>query len=125
MKEKPSIVIYKGKIEVKLEEDTLWLTQAQIVELFETSKANVSEHIKRIFADEELYENSVVRNFRTTAADGKSYNVNYWVSLKTMPDPCHSRENGNPFLLLSSDEKQLGSLPDYKFRGKAANEKHL
>lgn len=60
-------------IEVKMEDDTLWLTQAQSVELYQTSKSNVSEHIKHIFEEGELNEISVVRNFRTTASDGKNY----------------------------------------------------
>ena len=59
------------KIDVKLEEETLWLTQAQMCELYQTSKSNVSEHIKHIFEEGELDKDSVVRNFRTTAADGK------------------------------------------------------
>ena len=52
----------KTKIDVKLEEETLWLTQAQMCELYQTSKSNVSEHIKHIFEDGELSEESVVRN---------------------------------------------------------------
>lgn len=66
------------RIEVKMEEDTIWLTQAQLVELYQSSKTNVSEHIKHIFEEDELEENSVVRKFRTTASDGKNYNVTYY-----------------------------------------------
>ena len=62
-----------AQIVVRLEEDTVWLTQAQLVILYQSSKANVSEHIKHIFEEGELIENSVVRNFRTTAPDGKNY----------------------------------------------------
>ena len=74
------VIIYtandgKTKIDVKLEEDTLWLTQAQMCELYQTSKSNVSEHIKHIFEEGELNEESVVRKFRITAADGKEYLV--------------------------------------------------
>jgi putative DNA-binding protein len=77
------ILIYTGadgltKIDVKLEEETLWLTQAQMCELYQTSKANVSEHIKHIFEEGELQEDSVVRKFRTTASDGKSYLTNHY-----------------------------------------------
>lgn len=61
------------KIDVKLEDETLWLTQAQMCELYQTSKSNVSEHIKHIFDENELNEDAVVRKFRTTAADGKTY----------------------------------------------------
>ena len=78
-----SIVIYqsgdgKTHLEVKYEEDTLWLSQQQICDLYQTSKSNVSEHIKHIFEDRELKEESVVRKFRTTAADGKKYNVTHY-----------------------------------------------
>ena len=60
------------KIDVRLEDETLWLTQAQMCELYQTSKSNVSEHIKHIFEDGELDENSVVRNFRTTESSCSS-----------------------------------------------------
>ena len=56
----------------------MWLTQAQLVELYQTSKYNISEHIKHIFEEGELEEDSVVRKFRTTAADGKNYNMVYY-----------------------------------------------
>ena len=77
------VIIYtandgKTKIDVKLDEETLWLTQAQMCELYQTSKSNVSEHIKHIFEDGELCEESVVRKFRTTAADGKEYIVSHY-----------------------------------------------
>lgn len=70
------IIIYNtadGKAEIKLYADngTVWLTQAQIVDLFNSSKSSISEHIKNIFSEDELDENSVVRKIRTTAADGK------------------------------------------------------
>jgi len=63
------------KIQVQLLGDTVWLTQAQICELFQKSKATISEHIANVFAEGELDENSVVRFFRTTEADGKNYNT--------------------------------------------------
>ena len=77
------VIIYtandgKTKIDVKLEEETLWLTQAQMCELYQSSKSNVSEHIKHIFEEGELNEESVVREFRTTAADGKEYLVSHY-----------------------------------------------
>nr|WP_308532676.1 virulence RhuM family protein [uncultured Prevotella sp.] len=83
MDENNKILIYTGqdgliKIDVKLEEDTLWLTQAQMCELYQTSKSNVSEHIKHIFEEGELQEGAVVRKFRTTAADGKSYLTTFY-----------------------------------------------
>lgn len=80
---KNHIVIYQTqdgqtKIDVKIENDSVWLTQTQMIELFQSSKANISEHISHIFEENELDEDSVVRFFRTTAADGKEYNVKYY-----------------------------------------------
>jgi hypothetical protein len=68
----------KIKIQVRLQDNTVWLTQSDMVELFQSSKSNISEHIKHIFEEGELQEGSVVRKFRTTAADGKNYEVNYY-----------------------------------------------
>lgn len=65
-------------LNVKLEDETVWLTQQQLCDLFQTSKSNISEHIKHIFEEGELDESSVVRNFRTTASDGKSYNTKFY-----------------------------------------------
>ncbi len=83
MKNKNDMIIYSssdGKINVELFEidGTIWLNQKQIAELFQSSKSNISEHIKNILEERELEENSVVRNFRTTASDGKNYNVSYY-----------------------------------------------
>ena len=52
--------------------------QNQLVEIYQTSKSNVSEHLSNIFADGELIKDSVVRNFRTTASDGNNYNVAHY-----------------------------------------------
>ena len=75
-----NVVIYQDdngitKVSVRFSEEDLWLTQVQITELYQTSKSNISEHIKNILTDGELDENSVVRKFRTTAADGKNNNT--------------------------------------------------
>jgi hypothetical protein len=66
------------KIDVRLEEETVWLTQAHMAELFGKSKKTISEHIRNIFSEGELDEKAVVRNFRTTAADSKNYDVQYY-----------------------------------------------
>lgn len=81
--EENKIIIYttedgRTKIDVTLDNDTLWLTQAQLCALYQTGKSNVSEHIKHIFEEGELREESVVRYFRTTAADGKQYRTAYY-----------------------------------------------
>ena len=65
-------------IEVLLEDNSVWLTQAQICQLFGKSKSTVSEHVKNIFEEKELNFASAVRNFRTAAADGKSYDMRYY-----------------------------------------------
>ena len=77
------ILIYEAakgnvKIDVILEEETVWLTQMQMGQLFGKDKRTISEHIGNIFKEEELNEYSVVRNFRTTASDGKMYDTNFY-----------------------------------------------
>ena len=68
----------KVKLDVVLENETIWLSQKQLCELYGKSKSTISEHIKAIFEDEELDRNSVVRFFRTTASDGKNYDVEHY-----------------------------------------------
>ena len=72
---KNEIIIYQNEdsataIEVRLEDETVWLTQNQIVEIFESSKANISEHIKNIIETKELDENATVRKIRTVQIEG-------------------------------------------------------
>ncbi len=74
MEKKSEIVIYQSKdggikIDVLLEKDTVWLSQNQMADLFGKNKRTISEHIGNIFKEGELNEDSVVRNFRTTATD--------------------------------------------------------
>lgn len=83
MTEENNIIIYqtqdgKTKIDVKIDNDTVWLNQAQIAELLQTTKQNISSHIQNIFKEQELVEDSVVKDFLTTASDGKDYNVKYY-----------------------------------------------
>jgi len=68
----------KIRIETRMENETVWLTQAQMCELFDKNKRTISEHIRNIFSEGELLEEQVVRKFRTTAADGKNYMVAYY-----------------------------------------------
>ena len=77
------IVIYQSEdgntnINVNLHDETVWLSQQQLVELYQTSKSNISEHIKHIFEEGELEELLVVRKFRTTAKDGKDYLMTFY-----------------------------------------------
>jgi hypothetical protein len=78
MKPKSELILYqtednRTRIEVRLENETVWLTQAQMAELFQTTIPNVSMHIRNILAEGELQADSVVKEFLTTAADGKNY----------------------------------------------------
>ena len=81
------IVIYKNpdgniKIDVRLEDETVWLSQSHLCELFDKNKRTISEHIRNIFAEGELQEESVVRKFRTTAKDSKTYDTKYYRQIK-------------------------------------------
>lgn len=68
----------KISINVQVEDETVWLTQDQMAELFDKSKPTIVEHLGNIFQEGELDENSVVRKFRITAADGKNYDVKHY-----------------------------------------------
>jgi hypothetical protein len=83
MESKSEILFYtaddgKTKLQVRLDEDTVWLTQKQIAELFDKSRVTITEHIKNVFTEGELNEDSVCRNFRHTAVDGKTYDIQYY-----------------------------------------------
>lgn len=82
-KDDANLILYQtrdGKAEIALyaRDGSVWLTQQQMAELFATSKQNVGQHIANVFAEAELEENSVVKNFFTTASDGKRYDVRYY-----------------------------------------------
>lgn len=66
------------QLQVKLEQETVWITQDQMTLLFQRNKSTISRHLKNIFESGELDENSVVAFFATTASDGKIYNVQYY-----------------------------------------------
>lgn len=68
----------ENSIEVKVFDESVWLTQAMIAELFDKGRTTITEHLKNIFESEELNENSVCREFRHTANDGKIYNTKYY-----------------------------------------------
>jgi hypothetical protein len=68
----------RTRLQVRLENETVWLTQAQMADLFQTSVPNVSMHIRNIFSEGELQKESVIKDFLTTAADGKNYGVAYF-----------------------------------------------
>ena len=82
MKAENEIILYQPdeavKIEVRVEDETVWLTQQQMAMLFETTKQNISLHINNVFKEKELERDSVVKDSLTTASDGKKYHVQYY-----------------------------------------------
>ena len=68
----------RTKLEVRMQGETVWLTQAQMAELFQRNESVITKHIRNIFEEGELEATSVVANFATTAADGKTYQVDYY-----------------------------------------------
>jgi hypothetical protein len=78
-----TIVLYQDEngitnVSVRFADEDLWLAQAQIAEIYDTTKQNIGQHLKHIFADGELDENAVVKDFFTTADDGKNYRTKYY-----------------------------------------------
>ncbi len=85
MKKEPKsqLIIYKSedgktKIDVRFDDETVWLTQKLLAELFQVTVPTINEHIKNVFKEGELEENSVIRKFRITASDGKTYETNFY-----------------------------------------------
>ena len=72
------------RIEVCLQDETVWMNQSAMAELFQSSKQNISLHLKNIFNEGELEENRVVKEYLTTAAHGKNYRTNCY---RTVPGP--------------------------------------
>jgi len=83
MQQQQNIIIYntadgKAKVALYAKDGNIWMNQNQLAELFATSKQNIGQHIASILEDNELDANSVVKNFFTTATDGKEYNVTFY-----------------------------------------------
>ena len=83
MEQKKELVIFETKdhavkLEVPVNEETVWLTQAQMSSLFQTTKQNISLHVNNCFREKELDKNSVVKDFLTTASDGKQYKTKFY-----------------------------------------------
>jgi hypothetical protein len=68
----------KTRVDVTLADETVWLSQAQMAELFQTTKQNISLHVKNVFGENELQESSVVKEYLTTAQDGKRYQTRFY-----------------------------------------------
>ncbi|MFZ2324893.1 MAG: RhuM family protein [Ignavibacteriaceae bacterium] len=123
---KGEIIIYKAsdgqtQLDVKLEEETVWLTQKQMSFLFQKDIRTINEHIKNIFKEGELSENSVIRNFRITASDGKSYKANFY-NLDVIISVGYrvKSKRGAQFRIWANRV-----LKDYLVKGYALNEKRL
>ncbi len=123
------IEIYKTKdnqtqVEVRFDEDTVWLSQSQLVELFKSSKANISEHLTSIFNSGELEISSTVRNFRTVRREGKRqvtrnidhYNLDVIISIGYRVNT----KRGIQFRQWATQR-----LKDYLVQGYAINQKRL
>lgn len=114
----------RSEIHVRLVDDSIWLTQSQIVELFDSSKANISEHIKHIFQSGELDEKSTVRNFRTVQKEGERqvererihYNLDVIISVGYRVNSIR----GTQFRQWATQR-----LKDFLIKGVAVNEKRL
>lgn len=120
------ILLYETKdgklsFEVNLNEETVWLSQKDMAELFGKNKRTISEHIKNIFKDKELDELAVVRNFRTTAKDDKNYNTNYY-NLDVIISVGYrvKSKRGTQFRIWA-----MNILKEYLIKGYVINEKQL
>jgi len=120
------IILYKTpegetEIDVKLEEETVWLNQAQMVQLFQTTKQNVSLHVNNIFKEGELLKNSVVKEYLTTAKDDKTYRTKYY-NLDVIISVGYrvKSKRGTQFRVWANKV-----LKDYLVKGYALNEKIL
>ena len=126
MKKENEIVLFETndgdvKLSVPIEEETVWLTQAQMTELFDTSKQNISLHNNNCFKEGELDKDSVVKDFLTTASDGKNYKTKYY-SLDVIISVGYrvKSQRGVEFRRWANSV-----LKDYILKGYAVNDKRL
>lgn len=126
MMSKGEIIIYQTEddqtqIDVRFEDDSVWLTQSQMIHLFATSKQNISLHINNIFKEGELENNSVVKEYLTTAEDGKDYKTKYY-NLDVVISVGYrvKSKRGTQFRIWANK-----ILKDYLVRGYVLNEKLL
>lgn len=87
MEKQGEIILYQPdeavKLEVRLEDETVWLTQAQIAELFGTGRQAITKHLKNIFSSSELDEDSVCSILELTASDGKIYKLRFIILMQS------------------------------------------
>ena len=124
--DKNEIVVYQPEggefhIEVRVENDTVWLTQAQMAELFHATKQNISLHIANIYKEGELDKNSVVKEYLTTASDGKCYKTK-WFNLDVIISVGYRIKSiqGTRFR-----QWALNILKEYMLKGYAVNQRML
>ena len=124
--DKNEIVVYQPEggefhIEVRVENDTVWLTQAQMAELFHATKQNISLHIANIYKEGELDRNSVVKEYLTTASDGKCYKTK-WFNLDVIISVGYRIKSiqGTRFR-----QWALNILKEYMLKGYAVNQRML
>ena len=88
----------QGSIEIRYEDENIWLTQKTMAQLYDVSVKTINYHIKKIFDDTELSEDSVIRKFRITATDGKPYTVQHYslqMIIGSIPSAPFSSANGS------------------------------
>lgn len=114
---KAEIILYQSEgvnvpVPVRFQSDTFWLTQQQIADLFLKDKSTISRHLKNIFDDGELQEESVVAVFATTASDGKVYQVSYYNL-----DVAEDRAERHVLLSMDDCDKLLDDFLQFNGRG--------
>ena len=123
-KEKNEIIIFENqgvKLEVNMKDETVWLTQKQMAELFGKDRRTVTRHIQNIYKDEELEENSVCSFFEHTAEDGKKYRVQYY-NLDMIISVGY-RVNSKQGIVFRKWATRI--LKDYMLKGYAVNQRRL
>ena len=121
---KNEIILFENqgvKLEVNLKDETVWLTQKQMAELFGKDRRTITRHIQNIYKDEELVESSVCSFFEHTAEDGKKYNVQYYNL--DMIISIGYRVNSKQGILFRKWATNI--LKDYMLKGYAVNQKRL
>jgi len=124
MNEKNEIILFENqgvKLEVNLKDETVWLTQKQMAELFDKDRRTITRHIQNIYKDNELEENSVCSFFEHTAEDGKKYNVQYY-NLDMIISVGY-RVNSKRGVMFRKWATSI--LKDYMLKGYAINQKRL
>ena len=125
MKQENEIIVYQPdssfSLEVRIEDETVWLTQKQMTELFQTSRNNITLHINNIFREGELRENSVCKESLLTAVDGKKYKTKFY-SLDVIISVGYRVKSirGTQFRIWA-----LGVLKDYLLKGYSVNQRYL